>query len=117
MFEYLGLMALGKTAFPTIPGRADGAGAGTGCAAGAPGPHCALRKSLHFIPLSVPAFFGRFVLRAAFPHRNGKPLRGVWKVKNTVGRPFEITLSTGGAAKASRRAGMTGTWKEEGDST
>jgi hypothetical protein len=37
-------------------------------------------------------------------------------MKNTVGRPFEITLSTGGAAKASRRAGMIGTWKEEGDS-
>src|ERR1700726_2267434 len=40
---------------------------------------------------------------------------GVWKVKDTAGRPFEITLSGGGAAKATRGEGMTGTWKEEGD--
>jgi hypothetical protein len=30
--------------------------------------------------------------------------------------PFEITLSSGGAAKATRGEGMTGTWKEEGNS-
>jgi hypothetical protein len=41
---------------------------------------------------------------------------GVWKVKDTAGHPFEITLSGGGAAKATRGEGMTGTWKEEGDS-
>ena len=41
---------------------------------------------------------------------------GVWKVKDTVGHPFEITLSSGGAAKATRGEGMTGTWKEEGNS-
>jgi hypothetical protein len=40
---------------------------------------------------------------------------GVWKVKDTAGRPFEITLSSGGVAKATRGEGMTGTWKEEGD--
>jgi len=44
------------------------------------------------------------------------PFEGVWKVKDTAGRPFEITLSSGGAAKASRGEEMTGTWKEEGDS-
>ena len=38
---------------------------------------------------------------------------GVWKVKDTDGRPFEITLSSGGVAKATRGDGMTGTWKEE----
>ena len=27
---------------------------------------------------------------------------GVWKVKDTAGQPFEITLSSGAAAKASR---------------
>ena len=37
----------------------------------------------------------------------------VWKVKDTDGRPFEITLSSGGVAKATRGDGMTGTWKEE----
>ncbi|WFU37589.1 hypothetical protein QA640_24275 [Bradyrhizobium sp. CB82] len=40
---------------------------------------------------------------------------GVWQVKDTAGQPFEITLSSGGAAKATRGEGMTGTWKEEGD--
>src|SRR5580692_8155390 len=40
---------------------------------------------------------------------------GVWQVKDTAGKPFEITLSSGGAAKATRGEGMTGTWKEEGD--
>ena len=33
---------------------------------------------------------------------------------DTAGQPFEITLSGGGAAKASRGEGMVGTWKEEG---
>ena len=30
---------------------------------------------------------------------------GVWKVKDTAGRPFEITLSSGGIAKATRGEG------------
>ena len=38
---------------------------------------------------------------------------GVWKVKDTAGQPFEITLSSDGIAKATRGEGMTGTWKEE----
>jgi hypothetical protein len=44
------------------------------------------------------------------------PFEGAWMVKDTAGHPFQITLSNGGAAKASRGEGMTGTWKEEGDS-
>ena len=44
------------------------------------------------------------------------PLEGVWKVKDTAGHPFEITLSSSGAANATRGEGMTGTWREEGDS-
>jgi hypothetical protein len=40
---------------------------------------------------------------------------GVWQVKDTAGKSFEITLSSDGAAKATRGEGMTGTWKEEGD--
>ncbi len=39
---------------------------------------------------------------------------GVWQVKDAAGKPFEITLSSGGAAKGTRANGMTGTWKEEG---
>jgi hypothetical protein len=42
-------------------------------------------------------------------------LEGTWKVKDTAGKPFEITLSGSGAAKATRGEGMTGTWKEEGN--
>jgi hypothetical protein len=44
------------------------------------------------------------------------PFEGVWRVKDTAGHPFEITLSGGGAAKATRGEGMTGTWKEQDDS-
>ena len=39
---------------------------------------------------------------------------GRWKVKDSDGRPFEITLSQDATAKASRGKGMSGTWKEEG---
>jgi hypothetical protein len=42
-------------------------------------------------------------------------LEGVWKVKDTAGQPFEITLSSNGVAEATRGEGMTGTWKEEGN--
>ena len=41
---------------------------------------------------------------------------GEWKVNDTAGKPFEITLSPDGAAKATRGEGMKGTWKEEGNS-
>jgi hypothetical protein len=41
---------------------------------------------------------------------------GVWKVQDTSGKPFQITLSADGSAKADRAGeGMTGTWKEEAD--
>jgi len=40
---------------------------------------------------------------------------GTWKVKDTAGKPFEITLSGNAAAKADRGEGMSGTWKEEGE--
>lgn len=39
---------------------------------------------------------------------------GVWTVKDTDGKPFEITLSADGSAKASRGEGMVGTWKDDG---
>src|SRR5580704_4226313 len=64
-FEYLALTPLGNTALPTATGAAVGAGAGAGVAAGADAvvgagaaasePHCALRKSFHFMPLREPA--------------------------------------------------------------
>ena len=40
---------------------------------------------------------------------------GTWKVADTGGKAFEITLAGDGSAKANRTAeGMTGAWKEEG---
>ena len=39
---------------------------------------------------------------------------GAWKVKDTDGKPFEITLSADGTAKASRGEGLAGTWKDDG---
>ena len=41
---------------------------------------------------------------------------GVWKVKDTAGQPFEITLAADGKATASLHEAMTGTWKAEGPS-
>lgn len=35
---------------------------------------------------------------------------GVWKVKDSAGQPFEITLAADGSAKASLHEKMVGTW-------
>lgn len=51
---------------------------------------------------------------AATPAFAASEFEGVWKVTDTAGQPFEITLSEGGAAKATRGEGMTGTWREDG---
>ena len=40
---------------------------------------------------------------------------GVWKVKDSAGKQFEITLSGGGTAKATGGEAMIGSWKEEGN--
>ena len=56
------------------------------------------------------------VLAIGFAALAQSAFEGVWRVKDTAGHPFEITLSSGGAAKATRGEGMTGTWKEEGNS-
>jgi hypothetical protein len=47
---------------------------------------------------------------AAFAASN---FAGVWKVEDSTGKPFQITLAADGSAKADRGEGMTGTWKEE----
>jgi len=41
---------------------------------------------------------------------------GTWKVKDTSGKDFEITLAPDGTATATRGEGMTGTWTEDGGS-
>src|SRR6476620_12463586 len=41
---------------------------------------------------------------------------GKWQVKDTKGKPFEITLSQDGTAKGNRtEEGLKGTWKAVGD--
>jgi hypothetical protein len=57
-----------------------------------------------------------FFVVTSFAALAASAFEGVWKVKDTAGHPFEITLSSDGAAKATRGEGMTGTWKEEGNS-
>ncbi len=42
---------------------------------------------------------------------------GTWKVQDTKGHPFQITLGQDGSAKGDRAGeGMKGTWKAEGES-
>ena len=58
---------------------------------------------------------GCLICMTSLPALAVSAFEGVWQVKDTSGKPFEITLSGGGAAKATRGEGMTGTWKEERD--
>ena len=38
---------------------------------------------------------------------------GTWKVSDTSGKPFEITLKDDGTADANRGEGMKGSWKDD----
>ena len=58
---------------------------------------------------------GCLICMTSLPALAVSAFEGVWQVKDTSGKLFEITLSSGGAAKATRGEGMTGTWKEERD--
>jgi len=50
----------------------------------------------------------------AFAALAGSDFEGVWAVKDTDGKPFEITLNADGKASATLEKDMTGTWAEEG---
>ena len=51
---------------------------------------------------------------AACSNSTPSQFEGTWKVKDTAGTPFEITLSGDGSASANRSGeGLKGTWKEE----
>ena len=53
---------------------------------------------------------------AAKQSQAGNEFAGVWKVKDTEGKSFQITLSTDGSAKGDRAGeGLSGTWKKESD--
>ena len=55
-----------------------------------------------------------FVVSAAtaFAALAGSDFEGVWAVKDTDGKPFDITLSADGKATATLEEDMTGTWTE-----
>ena len=55
------------------------------------------------------------LVMTTFASLGASQFEGTWKVTDTSGKAFEITLGSDGSAKANRTAeGMTGTWKEEG---
>src|SRR5215470_3825619 len=62
------------------------------------------------------SYSGLFFCRDELRRPCRKRVRGRVEGEGHGRHPFEITLSSGGAAKATRGEGMTGTWKEEGNS-
>ncbi|MGC2410647.1 MAG: hypothetical protein WA441_11795 [Methyloceanibacter sp.] len=52
----------------------------------------------------------------AFASLAASEFEGVWSVKDTGGKPFEITLTADGKANATHPKRMVGTWTEEGSS-
>jgi hypothetical protein len=64
------------------------------------------------IMIAIPSLAAAIALSPAASFAAGE-FEGTWRVKDTSGTPFEITLSQNAAAKADRGEGMSGTWKEE----
>lgn len=44
----------------------------------------------------------------------GSEFEGTWKVADTAGKNYEITLAADGTAKGTQQEGQKGTWKAEG---
>jgi len=59
---------------------------------------------------------GLAIAMTAFAALAASEFEGVWVVKDSVGKPFEITLSADGKATSSQEKAKEGTWKEEGGS-
>ena len=53
---------------------------------------------------------------ASFASFAASEFEGTWAVKDSGGKPFEITLAAAGAATATMPEAATGTWMEEGAS-
>lgn len=54
---------------------------------------------------------------SACSNSDASEFAGTWKVADTGGKPFEITLTADGTAKANRAGeGMNGSWKKDGSS-
>jgi hypothetical protein len=59
---------------------------------------------------------GLAVAMIAFSALAASGFEGVWSVKDSKGKPFEITLSADGKATSTQEKAKEGTWKEEGGS-
>jgi hypothetical protein len=67
-----------------------------------------------FSRIAAIALAGAFALSLVGPAGAAGDFEGTWKVKDTKGHPFEITLSADGKATAAHKdKPMAGTWKEE----
>ena len=75
-----------------------------------------MQKKPTFAKVAAAALAAVFAIAlTSFATLAASQFEGVWKVQDTSGKPFQITLSTDGSAKADRAGeGLTGTWKEEG---
>jgi hypothetical protein len=59
---------------------------------------------------------GLAVAVTAFSALAASEFEGVWVVKDSKGKPFEITLSADGKATGTQEKAKEGTWKEEAGS-
>ena len=74
-----------------------------------------MQKKSTFAKVAAAALAAVFAVAiTSFATFSASQFEGVWKVQDTSGKPFQITLSADGSAKADRGEGLTGTWKEEG---
>jgi hypothetical protein len=75
-----------------------------------------MQKKSTFAKMAAAALAAMFAIAfTSFATFAASQFEGVWKVQDTSGKPFQITLSADGSAKADRAGeGMTGTWNEEG---
>ena len=68
-------------------------------------------------PLIKGALGGVAMIVAGCSDSGSDEFAGTWKVADTGGKPFEISLAADGTAKADREGeGMDGTWKKDGSS-
>ena len=75
-----------------------------------------MQKKSTFAKVAAAALAAVFAIAlTSFATLAASQFEGVWKVQDTAGKPFQITLSADGSAKADRAGeGLTGTWTEEG---
>lgn len=66
--------------------------------------------------VSTAVLAGLALALASFAVLADSEFEGVWAVKSTDGKPFEITLSADGKAKATLTETMEGTWKPDSGS-